>query len=188
MSAGGGFDATYLAVGLQLSKGMGIEGEDLPFVIGGMEFLGGVGAGENPRVGPRVIVVGGGNSAVDTAMTALRQGAEHVYWVYRRRRRDIPASPHEVSMCLAEGVELLELWVPERVQPDHKMFFKRNPMATEEEVRASSSELILEADHVLAGIGQESQLSLLAGSKVESKKGQIVVDQATLATAEPGIF
>jgi len=183
-----GFDATYLAVGLQLSKSIGVEGEDLPFVIGGMDFLGDVGAGNNPRVGPRVIVVGGGNSAVDAVMTAMRQGAEHVYWVYRRRRSNMPASPHEISMCLAEGAELLELWVPERILPDHKMLFKRNPMATEEEIRASGSELILEADHILAGIGQESELSLLAGSKVESKKGQIVVDQATLATAEPGIF
>ena len=183
-----GFDATYLAVGLQLSKGMGIEGEDLPFVIGGMDFLGGVGAGKNPRVGPRVIVVGGGNSAVDAAMTALRQGAEHVYIVYRRRRSNMPASPHEVSMCLAEGVELLELWMPERVLPGHKMIFKRNPIATEEEVRASGSELTLDVDHVLVGIGQDSELSLLAGTKVESKKGQIVADKATLATAEPGIF
>jgi NADPH-dependent glutamate synthase beta subunit-like oxidoreductase len=184
-----GFDAIYMAVGFQLSKGMGVEGEDLPFVIGGMEFLGGVGADKNPRVGPKVIVIGGGNSAVDAAMTAFRQGAEEVKMVYRRRRSDMPASQHEVSMALAEGVVLHELWVPERITADHKMYFTRNlTLATAEDLKSTGEKMVLDVDHVLVGIGQESELTFLAGSKVETKKGQIVVDPVTSETAEPGVF
>ncbi|WP_158240794.1 FAD-dependent oxidoreductase [Telmatospirillum siberiense] len=183
-----GFDAVYLAMGLQLSRRLGIEGDDLPFVIGGMDFLGGVGAGTDPRVGPRVIVVGGGNSAVDAAMTALRQGARHVSMVYRGRRREMRASPHEIELAVAEGVEILELWAPERVLPDNKMVFRRSSKATEEERRASGEFLTLDVDHVLVGIGQESALSCLEGSRVEIKAGHVVADAETGATSQPGVY
>ncbi len=183
-----GFDASYLAIGLQLSRRLGIEGDHFPFVVGGMDFLGGVGAGENPQVGPRVIVIGGGNSAVDAAMTALRQGARQVSMVYRGRRGEMRASPHEIALAVAEGVEILELWMPERVLPDNRMVFRRSPKATEAELRESGEFLTLAVDHVLVGIGQEAALSCLAGSRVEIRSGHIVADPVTAATAEPGIY
>lgn len=183
-----GFDASYLAIGLQLSRRLGIDGDDLPFVVGGMDFLGAVGAGADPRVGHRVVVVGGGNSAVDAAMTALRQGADHVSMVYRGRRREMRASPHEIALAVAEGVEILELWMPEKVLPDNKMVFRRSPKASEAELLASGELLTLDVDHVLVGIGQEAALSCLSGSRVEIKAGHIVADPVTAATAEPGVY
>ncbi|MTJ79727.1 MAG: 4Fe-4S dicluster domain-containing protein [Telmatospirillum sp.] len=183
-----GFDAVYLAMGLQLSRRLGVEGDDLPFVIGGMDFLGAVGAGADPRVGPRVIVVGGGNSAVDAAMTALRQGASHVSMVYRGRRREMKASPHEIGLAEAEGVEILELWMPERILPDRRMVFRLSPKAGPEERAARGEFLTMEADHILVGIGQESSLACLDGSGIDIRSGHVVADPETGATSLPGIY
>ncbi|MDR3536181.1 MAG: FAD-dependent oxidoreductase [Acetobacteraceae bacterium] len=183
-----GFDAVYVAVGLQVSRRPGIPGQDLPFVHGAMEFLSSVAAGENPRVGPRVIVIGGGNSAIDAAMTALRQGGQHVQMVYRGRRSEMRASPHEISLAEAEGVEILDLWVPEQVLPDGHVVFRRSPKATEAERWASGEVLTLGVDHVLAGVGQQAALSCLEGSRVEIRSGYIVADPVTAATTEPGVY
>ncbi|CAH2601988.1 NAD(P)-binding protein [Rhodovastum atsumiense] len=183
-----GFDAVYLALGLQLSRRTGIPGEDLPFVRGATDFLASVARGEDPRVGPRVLVIGGGNTAVDAAMTALRQGARQVTMVYRRRRAEMPAAPHELALALAEGVEIRDLWVPEQVLPDRRVVFRRSPNATEAERREGGETLTLEVDHVLAGVGQEAALSCLDGTRVEIRSGYIVADPVTAATAEPGIY
>lgn len=116
-----GYDATLLATGLQNSKPLGVEGDKQDFVIGGMDFLSAVRNGKNPQVGPHVIVIGGGNAAIDVAMTAFRQGATKVQMWYRRNRAQMPANPHEVELALAEGVELVEFWAPTRClarQPD----------------------------------------------------------------------
>ncbi|EJW10574.1 Glutamate synthase [NADPH] small chain [Rhodovulum sp. PH10] len=182
-----GFEATYLALGLQLSRRAGILGEELPFVHGALDFLASVAAGKNPRVGPRVVVIGGGNSAVDAAMTALRQGARHVSMVYRGRRKEMRASPHEIALAVAEGVEILELWTPDRVLPDNRVIFTRSPKATEAERRGGEA-LTLKVDHVLAAVGQQAALDCLAGSRVEVKGGFIVADPVTGATAEPGVY
>ena len=83
-----------------------IEGVHQPFVLGGIDFLRAVRSGERVRVGPRVVVIGGGNVAIDVALTALRQGAKHVDLVSLEKRREMPASPHEIEDAVAEGVEL----------------------------------------------------------------------------------
>jgi NADPH-dependent glutamate synthase beta subunit-like oxidoreductase len=180
-----GFDASFLATGLQNSKGLGVTGEDQPFVLGGMDFLSKVRAGENPRVGPHVIVIGGGNAAIDVAMTSLRQGATKVQMWYRRTRKDMPANPHEVEMALAEGVELIEYWAPTRILPGNLIEFVRSKNAPD---AATAQPVTVHADQIIAGIGQEADLSWLEGSGIETKWGNIVADPVTLATGEPGIF
>ena len=180
-----GYDATLVAIGLQLSRRLGIEGDDLPFVIGGMDFLSAVRSGKDPRVGPHVVVIGGGNVAIDVAMTSLRQGAARVQVWYRRSRRDMPASPHEVEMALAEGVELVEYWAPVRITPENIIEFSRSQYAPDAK---SALPVSIRADHIIAGIGQDADLSLLNGSRIRTEYGNIIASPVTLETDEPGIF
>ena len=180
-----GFDAIFLATGLQKSKGMGVDGDDQPFVLGGIDFLIQVREGKNPRVGPHVVVIGGGNTAIDAAMTAYRQGATSVQIWYRRTRKVMPASPHEVDMALAEGVELLEFWAPSKITADKQIEFVRNTSAPD---AATTQPVTIKPDHVIAAIGQDSDLDYLDGTDIELKWGNIVADPVTLMTAIPGVF
>lgn len=179
------FGAVFLATGLQKSKGMGVTGDEQPFVLGGIDFLSQVRAGMNPRVGPFVVVIGGGNTAIDAAMTAFRQGATKVQIWYRRTRKVMPANPHEVDMALAEGVELLEFWAPSKIMPGNQIEFVRNTSAPD---AATTQPVVIQPDHVIAAIGQDSDLDFLDGSEIELKWGNIVADPVTLMTAIPGVF
>lgn len=180
-----GYDATFIATGLQFSKKLGIDGDKAPFVLGGMDFLSAVRLGKNPRVGPHVIVIGGGNVAIDVAMTAFRQGATKVQIWYRRTKKDMPANPHEVELALAEGVELLERWTPNKVMPDNQIEFIRSKNAPD---AATVAPVTVKADHIIVGIGQDGDLSWLEGSQIKQEWGNIIANKVTLETDEPGIF
>lgn len=180
-----GFDAIFLATGLQKSKGMGVEGDSQPFVLGGIDFLSRVRDGKNPRVGPFVVVIGGGNTAIDAAMTAFRQGASRVEIWYRRTRKVMPANPHEVDMALAEGVELFEFWAPSKIMADNTIEFVRNSSAPD---AATAKPVVIRPDHVIAAIGQDSDLDYLDGAEIKLKWGNIMADPVTLMTAIPGVF
>ena len=180
-----GFDAIFLATGLQKSKGMGVDGDDQPFVLGGIDFLSQVRDGKNPRVGPHVVVIGGGNTAIDAAMTAFRQGATTVEIWYRRTRKVMPANPHEVDMALAEGVVLHEFWAPSKITADKRIEFVRNTSAPD---AATTPPVTIQPDHIIAAIGQDSDLDYLDGTEIELKWGNIVADPVTLMTAIPGVF
>jgi NADPH-dependent glutamate synthase beta subunit-like oxidoreductase len=95
---------------------MGVPGEDGPGILPGLEFLKAVNRGERPDIGHRVAVIGGGNTAMDCARTALRLGAEPIV-VYRRTRDQMPAIPQEVEEAMAEGIEFVFLAAPELVPP-----------------------------------------------------------------------
>ena len=90
-----GYQAVFVSVGAHKGTGIGVEGENAPGVIDGVDFLRGVTLGEKVDVGNRVLVVGGGNVAIDTSRTALRLGAKEVTIVYRRTRTEMPASEEE---------------------------------------------------------------------------------------------
>ena len=110
----GSFDAVFLATGLWRSKAIGVPGQDLPGVRSGLDFLREVnGQKAEPVAGP-VIVVGGGNTALDAARAALRMGGEPII-VYRRAREDMPAHPDEIAQAEAEGIPLIVHAAPMRV-------------------------------------------------------------------------
>lgn len=111
----GAFDAVFVAPGAQQSRPLGIPGEGLPGVQSGLAFLRAVNGGERPEVGKRVVVVGGGNTAMDCARTALRLGAA-VTVLYRRTRAEMPAIPDEVDDAEREGVQFVFLAAPVRLQ------------------------------------------------------------------------
>lgn len=189
-----GFDAIFLSLGTQISRMIPIEGKDLPFVIGGLDFLKQVRGGENPRVGPRVVVVGGGNVAIDVALTALRQGGRRVDMVCLEKRREMPAHSSEVETALAEGVAIHNSWGPVKVSTDHVFTAQRCTRVFDERGRFSPqfdpvTLLNIEADHIILAIGQATDLACVeVGSMVGIERGLICADPDTLQTAEGGVF
>ena len=105
------YDAVFLGLGTQRTRLIAIEGVQQPFVLGGVDFLRAVRSGEPVRVGPRVVVIGGGNVSIDVALTALRQGATHVDLTSLEKRRHMPASANEIELAVAEGVQLIRAGV-----------------------------------------------------------------------------
>lgn len=114
-----GFDAVYVAIGAHTDKKIGIEGEDLEGVISAVEMLRQIGDDNPPDFkGKSVVVVGGGNVAMDCTRSAIRLGAEKVSIAYRRRQDDMSALPEEVEGAVAEGAELYTLKAPHRIEAD----------------------------------------------------------------------
>lgn len=179
------YDAVFLATGAHLSRRLGIEGEELPAVLSGIEFLAKLNRGESVSLGERVAVIGGGNTAMDAARSALRLGCQ-VTIVYRRSRKEMPAIEDEIEEALQEGVELLTLAAPVRVlsekgkvtelecvrmrlgEPDDSG--RRRPVPIE------GSEFRLPVDTVIAAVGEEADLSFAPG-EILAGKGLIAIDE-----------
>ena len=106
------FDAVFLGIGAWESSGIGCEGENLPGVLGGIDFLRDVALGKDVWIGDRVAIVGGGNTAIDAARTAVRLGAKEVTIVYRRTRAEMPAEDEEIEEAEEEGVLFKYLAAP----------------------------------------------------------------------------
>ncbi len=187
------YDAVFLGLGTQRTRLIPIEGVHQDFVLGGIDFLRTVRGGEPVRVGPRVVVIGGGNVAIDVALTALRQGAKHVDLVSLEKRREMPASPHEIELAVAEGVHLHPGWGPVRIGDDGEAIFQFCERVKDASGRFdpkfdTNRLLKLESDHVILAVGQGSDLTCLEGSAVENTRGFIVADPNTKMTKVPGVF
>ena len=173
-----GFDAFYLAVGAQKSAALGIPGEELRGVWGGIDFLREVNSGARPALGKKVVVIGGGNVAMDVARTAVRLGAQ-VTVAYRRRESDMPADPLEVAEAREEGV---------------KFVFEHKPVEIEGKNGKVSSLVCeggktLRCDAVLAAVGQRIDLAGLDLGALECDgKGRVIADEVTYQTKQPDIF
>ncbi|MFH1057585.1 MAG: FAD-dependent oxidoreductase [Pseudomonadota bacterium] len=189
-----GYDAIFLALGTQVSRMIPIQGADLPFVLGGLDFLKRVRGGEELLVGPKVVVVGGGNVAIDVALTALRQGAHRVDMTCLEKRREMPASPGEIETALAEGVAIHGSWGPVSISADGVYTAQRCTRVFDERGRFSplfdpERTLKIEADQVILAIGQATDLACVeAGSLVETQRGLICADADSLMTREQGVF
>jgi NADPH-dependent glutamate synthase beta subunit-like oxidoreductase/formate hydrogenlyase subunit 6/NADH:ubiquinone oxidoreductase subunit I len=187
------YNAVFLGLGTQRTRLIPIEGSHQSFVLGGIDFLRAVRGGEPLRVGPRVVVVGGGNVAIDVALTALRQGGNRVDLVSLEKRREMPASPHEIELAVAEGVQLHSGWGPIRVEEDGAAIFQFCERVKDEtgrfDPKFDANRLMkLEADHVILAVGQGTDLACLEGSSVETMRGFIVADPKTKRTNVPGVF
>ncbi len=187
------YDAVFLGLGTQRSRLIPIEGVHQSFVLGGIDFLRAVRSGEPVRVGPRVIVVGGGNVAIDVALTSLRQGAKHVDMVSLEKRREMPASPHEIENAVGEGVQLHPGWGPVRIEADGDSVFQFCEQVHDEsggfDPKFDGARLLtLPGDHVILATGQGTDLTILDGSAVETTHGFILTDPKSLMTKVPGVF
>ncbi|MCL2047003.1 MAG: NAD(P)-binding protein [Oscillospiraceae bacterium] len=113
------YDSLFVAIGAHTDSKARIEGEDLEGVTSAVDLLRTIGDEEYPDyTGKTVVVVGGGNVAMDATRTSLRLGAKKVYCVYRRRQTDMTALPDEIEGAIAEGAELLTLKAPVRIEAD----------------------------------------------------------------------
>ena len=187
------YDAVFLGLGTQMSRMIPIDGVHQPFVLGGIDFLRDVRSGQDVRVGPRVVVIGGGNVAIDVALTALRQGAKQVDMVCLEKRREMPASPHEIETAIAEGVIMHPGWGPTRIEEDGAVEFQYCESVFDESGRFNpkfdaGQRLSLEGDHVILAVGQGTDLTSIEGSGLEVTRGFIITDSRTLMTREPGVF
>lgn len=191
-----GYDAVFVAAGAHQGLKIGVEGEDNPRVIEGVNLWRDVSLGKKVELGDKVAVIGGGNAAIDSARTALRLGAKDVTIVYRRTQAEMPANPEEVEEALAEGVQIYYLAAPSKI-------FSRNGTVEMESIRMElgemdssgrrrpepikGSEFTMDFDTIIAAIGQRPeiprQFSLATG------RGNIIqVDLDTLATSKEGVF
>ena len=113
------YDAVYIAIGAHTDRKIGMEGEDAEGVMSAVEMLRSIGDGEMPDFKDRdIIVIGGGNVAMDVARSAVRLGAKRVRIAYRRRKLDMTALPEEVEGAIAEGCEVLDLHAPLSIEKD----------------------------------------------------------------------
>ena len=187
------FDAVYVSIGAHGAKRLGIEGEDAKGVLSAVELLGAVGeaGGEQPLpfdfAGKRVVIVGGGNVAMDATRTARRLGADSVTCVYRRRIVDMTALPEEVAGAEAEGCEIVQLKAPVRVavkdgevvglvvKPQIAGPIKGGRPAP---VDADVPEETIPCDVIVVAIGQDIDSKAFAADGVDVRRGALVASGA----------
>jgi NADPH-dependent glutamate synthase beta subunit-like oxidoreductase/ferredoxin len=189
-----GFDAVYVAIGTQLARAIPIEGIDLPIVLHGLDFLKAVNRKEDPRLKSRVVVLGGGNVAIDVAMTALRQGADKVHMVCLEQRDEMPANAGEIRAAEEEGVVIENGWGPLKITVDNQITMKCCTRVFDRQGKFNpqydqTRTNIIDVDHVLLAIGQAADLTcVMAVDQIDIERGLICVDASTSATQDPRIF
>ena len=181
------FDAVFLAVGAHIGKRAYIPAGSAAKVLDAVSVLRSMEGAEPARLGRRVVVYGGGNTAMDVARTARRLGAEEAIVVYRRTRERMPAHDFEVEEALEEGV--LVKWLSTIKQADGGRLVLERMELDEGGFPQPTGELEeLEADSLVLALGQETDLSLIEGvAGIEVADGVVQVDER-LMTGRPGVF
>lgn len=193
------FDAVYLAIGSWRATPLNLEGETDESVRLGIKYLESVTKEVDLPVGDSVVVIGGGNTAIDCVRTAMRKGATKVQLLYRRTRAEMPAEPHEVEEALREGVEMVFLTAPTAIsvrdgvkylhcirmelgEPDRSG--RRRPIPVE------GSEFSIPCDTIIGAIGQSTNTQFLYHDLPVklNKWGDIDINGRTLETSEAKIF
>jgi NADH-quinone oxidoreductase subunit F len=191
-------DAVFLAIGTWKEGWVYLPGTELTGVIPALPFLEAVSRDEQVPVGKNVVVIGGGNAAIDSARTARRLGAD-VTIVYRRERKDMPAIPEEILAAEHEGAKLLYLAAPHRIAGDKNgqvraieavrtkpgefdTSGRRRPVPTDEVIR-------IECDTVILAVGEKVDPDFCKASGLKVKEdGTIEVDRYTLETSRDGFY
>jgi NADPH-dependent glutamate synthase beta subunit-like oxidoreductase len=182
-----GFDAAFLAVGARIGKRAYIPAGSAAKVLDAVSVLRSMEGEEAPRLGRRVVVYGGGNTAMDVARTARRLGAQEAIVVYRRTRDRMPAHDFEVEEALEEGVLVKWLSTIKRADGD-RLVLERMELDESGFPQPTGELEELEADSLVLALGQETDLSLLDGvSGIEVTDGVVQVDERMM-TGRPGLF
>jgi len=194
-----GYKAVFLGIGAHDPDKLGIPGEEKIGVHHGVAYLRQVSLGEKKSIGRRVAVVGGGNTAMDSARTALRLGAEEVYILYRRSEAEMTALPEEVHEAKEEGINFMFLVSPVEVVGDARvrgLKCVRNELGEPDSsgrrrpVPIKGSDFILDVDDIVAAVSQAPSESFFAehDHSVARVGRNIKVDPDTLETNIPGVF
>lgn len=192
------YHAVYIATGTQLSRKIGIEGEEKHGVYHGLDFLTDVNMGKPVEVHGNVAVIGGGNTAIDAARTAVRMGAKKVYILYRRTREEMPADKREIQDALDEGVLLQELVAPvrfvgygkvSRIECVRMMPGKFGKDGRRVPVEVPDSKFQLDIDLAIPAVSQYSDFPFISKADVGiTDWGTFIVDPETQMTTQAGIF
>ena len=194
------YDALYLALGAHTDKKTGIEGEDAEGVMSAVEMLREIGDDHMPDFrGKEIVVIGGGNVAMDVCRSAVRLGARKVSCVYRRRREDMTALPEEVEGAVAEGVELVTLQAPVRIETNgqgHAVALWTQPQIIGEmddkgrpkPEKAKLFEKRIAADGIVVAIGQGVETHGFEQSKITIKRGAFVAEASGQIDNMDGVF
>jgi 2-oxoacid:acceptor oxidoreductase delta subunit (pyruvate/2-ketoisovalerate family) len=184
----GGFDAAFLAVGAHIAKRSFIPAKDSSRILDAVAVLRSMEGQEQPMLGRRVVVYGGGNTAIDVARTAKRLGATEAVIVYRRTREKMPAHDFEVEEALQEGVMVKWLSTIKHAG-DGALTIEKMRLDEKGNPQPTGEFETLEADSLVLALGQDVDLSLLDGVPgLEMKDGVVQVDPATMMTGHPGLF
>lgn len=191
-----GYDAVFVAIGAHKSVSMGVPGEDAPGVKDCVYLMRDLNSGNKVSLGDKVVVVGGGNAAVDAARCVLRLGSKEVTILYRRSRNEMPAYSAGVDQALDEGVQIQFLAMPAKIaMADGKVKIEcvrtklgeLDASGRRRPEPVSGSEFTVEVDTVISAIGQVPELPPDFGLAI-AKEDVIQADADTLATSKAGIF
>ena len=194
-----GYDATYIAIGAHTDKKLGIEGEDAKGVVSAVEMLRAIGDDELPDyTGKRVVVIGGGNVAMDCARSSVRLGAERVDIVYRRRKADMTALKEEVEGAEAEGCNVLELISPVKIEKDEEgkvkgLWVQPQMISSVKRGRpapknANKEMEFIPCEMVQVAIGQDIESDYFAELGIPTKWGQLMSDTTCQFEGIQGVF
>jgi len=191
------FESVFISAGAHAARKTGVEGEDNPGVAYGTDFLRMSGLKDTSAgVGDHVVVIGGGNVAIDVARTALRLGASSVTLASLEQRADMPAYAEEIKATIEEGITILNGWGPKRIMGNgsvNGIEIKRcvsvfdidgkfNPRYDESDVK------MLKADQIIMAIGQSVDAELISHAGTATARGIFTADPVTLETSISGVF
>ena len=186
--AQGGFDAAFVAIGAHLSRRIDIPARDAARVLDAVSLLRGAGQGEPPRLGRRVVVYGGGNTAMDAARTAKRLGAEEALIVYHRDRAHMAAHAFEADEALEEGVKIKWLTSIKEIA-GASLIVEAMELDAQGRPQATGRLETLSADAVVLALGQQTDSAFLKGIPgAEFLPDGTVKVSASMMTGHPGIF
>ena len=194
-----GYSAVFLSPGAHASRKLGIEGEELEGVRHGVDYLRDVNMGKDVTLGRDVVVVGGGNVAIDVARTALRTGSDRVFILYRRTKVEMPAAQAEIHHLEEEGVKVEILAAPVKVHGENGKVTKIECIRMRlgecdasgrcRPVEIEGSNFMIDANAIIPAISQDVNPVAGTGAKLAmSKWGTFEVDEETLQSNIPWIF
>jgi formate dehydrogenase beta subunit len=184
----GGFDAVFIAVGAHISKKIDIPTRDAGKILDAVSFLSSANDGDPPKIGRRVAIYGGGNTAMDAARTAKRLGAVEAIIIYRRDRRSMPAHDFEADEAIEEGIKINWLRTIKEID---RSTFKVEVMELDENGRPQPTGKFesLEADSLILAVGQDTDTGFLESVPgIEFKRDHTVVVDDNMMTGHAGIF
>ena len=183
----GGFDAAFLAVGAHIGKRTFIPAGDSARILDAISVLRGMEGVDKPMLGRRVVVYGGGNTAIDVARTAKRLGASEAVIVYRRTREKMPAHAFEVEEALQEGVMIK--WLSTIRQADEASIQVEKMVLDDQGFPQPTGEFeTLQTDSLVLALGQDVDLALLEGVPGLAIQDGVVQVNANMMTGHPGLF
>ena len=185
----GNFDAAFLAVGAHIAKRAFIPAKDSSRILDAVQVLRSMAGEDKPMLGRRVVVYGGGNTAIDVARTAKRLGATEAIIVYRRTRERMPAHDFEVEEALQEGVMVKWLSTIKQQGEQGALTIEKMTLDAKGNPQPTGEFETLAADSLVLALGQDVDLALLHGVPgLQVTDGVVQVDPATMMTGHPGLF